>query len=367
MTSGLDPGELGIYGFRNRTSHDYSSMAVADSGAVHADRLWDHFSRAGRHVVVVGVPQTSPPVEVNGELVSCFLTPDTRTHPYTHPPELRAEIESLVGTYRVDVRDFRSEDRDRILAQVYEMTEQRFSVCRHLLDTRPWEFFMMVEIGLDRMHHAFWRFFDERHPRHEPGHRYGEAIRSYYAYLDEEIGELLERFDERGHRDRRLRPRRAADAGRDLCQPVADGRGLPGARAAARGIAAGAPGVRRGAAVDWDRTRAWGEGGYYCRLSVNLAGREPRGASRRTSTRGCWASSPSAWRRSPAPTARSSARACSAPPSCGASSAGSRRTWSCTSATSAGAATAASVTAATGPSRTTPAPTTPTTTATASA
>jgi predicted AlkP superfamily phosphohydrolase/phosphomutase len=277
MTSGLDPGELGIYGFRNRTAHDYSSMAVADSRAVHADRVWDHFSRAGRHVVVVGVPQTSPPVEVNGELVSCFLTPDTRTHPYTHPPQLRAEIESLVGTYRVDVRDFRSDDRDRILAQVYEMTEQRFSVCRHLLDTRPWEFFMMVEIGLDRMHHAFWRFFDERHPRHEPDHRYREVIRSYYGYLDDEIGELLERFDEQDTvivvSDHGARPMLGAicvnqwllDEGYLVLEQPLQG-------------PLESPLAFTQAAVDWERTRAWGEGGYYCRLSVNLAGREPLGA-----------------------------------------------------------------------------------------
>ena len=55
---------------------------------------------------------------------------------------------------------------------------------------------MIVEIGLDRMHHAFWRFLDPTHPRHEPEHRYRDAIRNYYVYLDEEIGELLERFDD---------------------------------------------------------------------------------------------------------------------------------------------------------------------------
>ena len=96
----------------------------------------------------------------------------------------------------MDVRNYRSDDRDRILAEIYEMTEQRFTVCRHLLDTRPWDFFMMVEIGLDRMHHAFWRFLDPEHPRHEPEHRYRDAIRNYYIYLDEEIGDLLERFDD---------------------------------------------------------------------------------------------------------------------------------------------------------------------------
>jgi predicted AlkP superfamily phosphohydrolase/phosphomutase len=29
--------------------------------------------------------------------------------------------------------------------------------------------------------------------------------------------------------------------------------------------------------VDWSRTTAWGEGGYYCRLCLNVKGREPQG------------------------------------------------------------------------------------------
>lgn len=272
MMTGRDPGELGIYGFRNRSAYDYRSMSVADSSAVGIDRVWDHLSRAGKHVIVVGVPQTSPPVTVNGELVSCFLTADTRRDPYTHPAELRSEIESLVGSYRVDVRNFRSDDRDRILAEVYEMTEQRFTVARHLLDTRPWDFFMMVEIGLDRMHHAFWRFLDVEHPRHEPNHRYGDAIRSYYLYLDEEIGELLERFDEDTTvlvvSDHGARPMQGAICVNEwLLQEgylVLEEPPL-------------GPTPFSEAKVDWSRTRAWGEGGYYCRLCVNLAGREPQG------------------------------------------------------------------------------------------
>jgi len=273
MMTGRDPGELGIYGFRNRSEHDYGSLVVADSGTVGVERVWDHLSRAGKHVIVVGVPQTSPPVPVNGELVSCFLTGDPRRDPYTYPGELRAEIESLVGSYRVDVRSFRSEERDRILAEVYEMTEQRFTVCRHLLDTRPWDFFMMVEIGLDRMHHAFWRFMDPEHPRHEPEHRYRDAIRNYYIYLDEEIGDLLERFDQNTTvlvvSDHGARPMHGAICINEwLVQEgylVLDGP-VPGELT-----------PFSEASVDWSRTRAWGEGGYYCRLCLNVAGREPQG------------------------------------------------------------------------------------------
>jgi predicted AlkP superfamily phosphohydrolase/phosphomutase len=272
MMTGRDPGELGIYGFRNRMAHDYRTMAVADSRAVDVDRVWDHFSRAGRRVIVVGVPQTSPPVPVNGELVSCFLTGDPRKDPFTYPAGLRAEVESLVGTYRVDVRSFRSNDRDRILAEVYEMTEQRFAVCRHLLDTRPWDFFMMVEIGLDRMHHAFWRFLDAEHPRHEPGHRYRDAIRNYCIYLDEQIGELLQRFDEDTTvlvvSDHGARPMQGA-----IC--VNEWLAQEGYLVLHE--TPGGPTPFSDASVDWSRTRAWGEGGYYCRLCLNVVGREPQG------------------------------------------------------------------------------------------
>ena len=55
---------------------------------------------------------------------------------------------------------------------------------------------MMVEIGVDRIHHAFWRYLDPTHPQYEPDIATRDVIRSYYQYLDDEIGELLERFDD---------------------------------------------------------------------------------------------------------------------------------------------------------------------------
>lgn len=272
MTSGRDPGELGIYGFRNRGSHDYDDLFTADARAVGAPRLWDMVGATGGRSIVIGVPQTFPAPAIDGVLVADFLTPDPRRDDYTHPRGLKAEIEHLVGDYQVDVRNFRSDDRDRILTEVYAMTEQRFAVARHLLDTRPWDLFFMVEIGLDRLHHAFWRWTDEAHPRHEPGHRYAGVIKAYYQYLDDEIGELLERFDDDTTvlvvSDHGARPMEGAicinewlvrEGYLTLAAPVTPGTTL------------------REAAVDWGRTVAWGEGGYYCRLCLNVEGREPHG------------------------------------------------------------------------------------------
>jgi predicted AlkP superfamily phosphohydrolase/phosphomutase len=273
MLASRDPGQLGIYGFRNRSDYSYDGLTFANARSVTVDRLWDILSRAGKHVIALGVPQTYPPFPVNGELVSCFLTPDPRKDDYTFPLELRAEIEDLVGPYQVDVRNFRSEDRDRILSEIYEMTEQRFAVARHLLKTRPWDFFMMVEIGLDRIQHAFWRYIDPTHPKHEPGHHYQDVIRSYYQYLDEQIGELLESFDDDTTvlvvSDHGAKPMEGAICINEwliregyLTLAEQPGSAIPISQAS----------------IDWPRTYAWGEGGYYCRLCLNVAGREPQGA-----------------------------------------------------------------------------------------
>ncbi len=115
MTSSRSPGSLGFYGFRNRKDHSYDQLEFADSRAVRVPRVWDILSAKERDVIVLGVPQTYPPSRVKGEMVSCFLTPDTRTSRYTYPPELKDEIEQLVGHYMVDVENFRSDDKDRLL------------------------------------------------------------------------------------------------------------------------------------------------------------------------------------------------------------------------------------------------------------
>jgi predicted AlkP superfamily phosphohydrolase/phosphomutase len=272
MLTGLDPGELGIYGFRNRRDYSYNGLTFANSHSLTAKRVWDILGEAGKHVVVIGVPQTYPPTPVNGELVSCFLTPDPRADTYTYPPGLRAEIEALVGPYQVDVRNFRSEDRDRILSEIYEMTEQRFEVARHVLSTRPWEFFMMVEIGLDRIHHAFWRYLDTAHPKYEAHPRYSDVIRSYYRYLDDQIGEVLSTLDDDTSvlvvSDHGAMSMEGAICVNEWLRQ----HGYLTLRQQPDGVV---PFAR--ADVDWARTRAWGEGGYYCRLCLNVQGREPQG------------------------------------------------------------------------------------------
>src|SRR4051794_10221077 len=187
MLSGRTPGELGIYGFRNRQDHGYDRLSVATSHDVRVPRLWDLLGCAGRDSVLLGIPGTYPPPCVRGCVVGDFLAPSTSVQ-WTYPATLGDEIERLVGPYVLDVVDFRSTEKDRVAQQIFDMTEQRFKVARHLAGTREWDLFAMVDMGPDRLHHGFWSACDADHPRHDPNGPHRFLFRDYYRALDRHLG-----------------------------------------------------------------------------------------------------------------------------------------------------------------------------------
>jgi predicted AlkP superfamily phosphohydrolase/phosphomutase len=272
MMSSQDPGQLGFYGFRNRADYSYERMSIATSQAVKVDRVWDLLSRAGKKVVVAGVPQTYPVKPVNGCLISSFLTPSTLSQ-YTYPAELKGEISQVVdGEYMLDVRQFRTEDKAHLLEQIYAMADQHHKLVMHLMTSKPWDFFMHVDMGVDRIHHGFWKFFDERHPLYEPGNPFENAIRDYYIHLDQQLGERLALLDEN------TVVLVVSDHG---AQPMVGGicfnewlkqEGYLALEYQPDGIV-----PLEKCEIDWHKTLAWGSGGYYARLFLNVKGREPEG------------------------------------------------------------------------------------------
>jgi predicted AlkP superfamily phosphohydrolase/phosphomutase len=270
MFSGYDPGELGLYGFRNRELGSYQ-LRVAGSHDLDRPMVWDRL-REDQRACVLFVPPSYPPRPVRGELVSCFLTPDSSV-PHTHPPELAAELAARFGAYRPDVDEYRTDDLPKLLAQLYADGEQRFAIAEHVLRTRQPDFMAMVEIGPDRLHHAFWSHIDPSDPRHVQGNPYAEAGRRYYQFLDRQLGRLLEAAgpatDVLVLSDHGARPLRGA-----ICiNEWLIERGYLVLKEYPRELTPFAQ-----LEVDWGRTRAFAEGGYYARIVLNIAGREPQGA-----------------------------------------------------------------------------------------
>lgn len=275
MVSGADPGELGLYGFRNRVlergrpTYDLRLATSRDVRDAGVKRVWDRLGERGKKVAPLFVPLTSPPTPVRGVMASCFLHAGG---PWTFPPALGPRLEAAHGAYRADVESFRDGDLPRIFEELHAMTDQHFAIARELWTTQRPDFLMMVEMGPDRLHHAAWRHLDPQAPGHDPAQPWGERARRYYAALDAELGRLVDHV----RQDADVTVMVASDHG---------ARAMEGGFAINELLAAhgwltfeegdGVAPLRD--RVDWSRTRAWGEGGYYARVWLNVAGREPRG------------------------------------------------------------------------------------------
>ena len=271
MATGKTPGELGLYGFRHRRAGTYNDVWIANSSSIRERAVWDYLGEKGYRSVLVGVPPTYPPKKINGWLISDFITPDASVD-YTYPRDLKREVERVAGEYIFDV-PFRTDDKESVRDGVWEMTERRFEVIKYLMQEKDWDYFQFVEIGLDRIHHAFWRYFDRSHHLYEWDNRFERVIPEYYRLLDKKIGELLKLVDLDETAvfivsDHGIQAMRGAFAINQFFyeEGFLKLRGEP------------EPGTPiQKADVDWSRTLFWGWGGYYSRVFLNVRGREPQG------------------------------------------------------------------------------------------
>ncbi len=282
MMTSRDPGELGIYGFRNRNDYSYDALTIANANTIKVPTLWELLGQQQKRSVVLGVPLTYPVKPFPGWMVTSFLTPIDPNSPmtennlqWTFPPRLAREIAQVAPEYMIDIPDFRTDKRAELEKQLFKMTRERSKFARYLLEKKSWDFFMMVEMGSDRLHHAFWRYWDKTHPKYEPNSPFTNTMRNYYRMLDEELGKMLACVDEdttvmivSDHGAKRM------DGGICINEWLMKN-GYLTLKTEPQDITRFSTDM-----VNWQQTKAWGEGGYYGRIFINVAGREQNGIIR---------------------------------------------------------------------------------------
>ena len=270
MATGQDPGSLGIYGFNNRKGNSYNDFWISTSKDITEQKVWDIIGQYNLRSIIVGMPATFPAQKINGNLISGFIAPDTLSN-FTYPPELKEELSQEFGDYVFDV-PFRTNKKEQVLLDIYELTKLHFKVVKYLLNTKEWDFCHFVIIGLDRIHHAFWKYYDKTHIKYQKGSIFESVIKNFYKYLDTEIGEILNIIEKNTTiivvSDHGAKAMKGC-----LCVNMAlEQLGLlkfkepPSPKTRIEEVK-----------IDWEHTYAWGWGGYCARIYLNVKEREESG------------------------------------------------------------------------------------------
>jgi len=189
--TGKNPGKHGVYDF---TVRDFESYGMRVATRPQEPTLWGLLSAQQGRVCIVNVPQTYPPEQANGTMVTGLGTPSQRV--FTHPAELtqtlRRENYPIVSKTTI-----RRDGPQRFLEEVFQTAEQVTDTALRLLREQNWDLGMVVLRLTDEIPHFFWHWMDESHPSHEPGDAFRrEAVQRCYEKADELVGRLVAAVDE---------------------------------------------------------------------------------------------------------------------------------------------------------------------------
>jgi predicted AlkP superfamily phosphohydrolase/phosphomutase len=193
--TGMNPGKTGIYDFLYRRDGSYSFPPV-NASQRSGTTLWRHLSDAGYRVGVLNIPMSYPVEQINGFMISGWMTPYNATD-YIYPPELGQELDREIGNYRIyPTETFTESRKESFLKATYDLLDMRTRTALYLARTKPWDLFMTVFFDTDRFLHQLWHYLDPTHPwRSDAADREG-VVRDYFQKVDESIARLLEHADD---------------------------------------------------------------------------------------------------------------------------------------------------------------------------
>ncbi len=321
--TGLEPAQHGIFDFTQKIEGEYR-LRFVNSTDRPAPSIFRRVSDAGGRVLVLGMPATHPPEQLNGLLVCGFDAPvstgtDERS---ASDPALYRAIASRAGPWmRPELNessranDFHERAFPTLLSRIDRKRDFALESIRQMKSRGGGEMpalTMIVFCESDTAGHHYFRDHDPDSPRHDPNAdaaRRG-ALANVYRRLDRACGELREAAgpdvlcvvlsdhgmgtasDKVLHLNRHLAQsgllHRQAGLGRFVDRSARGLRDvalaiLPAALAQlifrrARGAAAKLESRARFGGIDWSRTHAFSEeANTNPGVWINLAGREAEG------------------------------------------------------------------------------------------
>ncbi len=181
MITGTNPGEHGTFGFMDLHPDSYK-MKFPNYNDLKQPPFWDQWDGKS---IIINVPSTYPVREMNGVLISGFVSIDFAQSIY--PPSLVPLLRDLDYRLDVDARKAHT-SMDLFLEDVDKTLSARIEAYRYLWSNYDWQTFMLVFTGTDRLMHFLWEAYeDERH-------KYHNVFLEHFAKIDGVIGEIGSRL-----------------------------------------------------------------------------------------------------------------------------------------------------------------------------
>lgn len=197
FATGKNPGKHGLYDFVVRDNNN--DMVMANSRMIMGKKIWNILSDYKKKVGVINFPISYPLEEVNGFMISGFISP-LNAKTYSYPPELFSQI----GDYVINVKALEikkgckptKEEIQKFIDENIRAVELRYKAFRNLIKGNEWDFLYVLFMEFDKIQHALWKYLDRNEIDYLNGEVY-EYILKCYRRIDDVLGDILEKIDDK--------------------------------------------------------------------------------------------------------------------------------------------------------------------------
>ncbi|HEY9740477.1 MAG TPA: alkaline phosphatase family protein [Coleofasciculaceae cyanobacterium] len=171
MVTGRSPNVHGVHDFlRPESSNGDVFLKINDSRDIRCETLWSMASRQGKRVTSLNFFGMSPPVPINGYLISGFM-PWKHLRSATYPSTFFDNLKSLPNfNYKnlgMDISEEKKcvqgldEGEHESWITVHSQRGKAWAdVLYYLMETDPTDLSAIVFDGPDKIQHLFWRYLD---------------------------------------------------------------------------------------------------------------------------------------------------------------------------------------------------------------
>lgn len=190
--TGVNPGKHSLIDFVKRNKSEYK-FDVVNRTHIKRQSLWKVLSDQGKKSIIINVPMTYPPEEINGIIITGLGTPNNKN--FTYPKELSGKL--IKQGYKVNKDFFFTPGQEqKLIDEIYSTTNSLTEIAEELVRL-DWDLFVLVYRDTDEMGHFFWKNMDKSHPLHRniQNNNFQNTIKEYYQFIDTQIGKILQNID----------------------------------------------------------------------------------------------------------------------------------------------------------------------------
>lgn len=134
------------------------------------------------------------------------ISPEKPPVSICHPGDVTARFAERIGLFKTrgwaaDTAALKEGflDEKAFMEDVHDIMEKRKELALEVLAEEDWGLYIAVFSSMDRVSHMMWRLIDPEHPLYdaELAEKYGDSIQQTYEKMDEVVGEIRSRIDEK--------------------------------------------------------------------------------------------------------------------------------------------------------------------------